>query len=55
MLHSVGFTRVEVITPAPSAAFRAARAMFHRLKGKNDLMSAFRQDRAVFHAYKHAN
>jgi len=55
MLHSVGFTRVEVITPARSAAFRAARAMFHRLKGKNDLVSAFRQDRAVFHAYKHSH
>ena len=54
MLHSVGFTRVEVITPARSAAFRAARALFHRLKGKNDLLSAFRQDRAVFHAYKHS-
>jgi tRNA (mo5U34)-methyltransferase len=55
MLHSVGFTRVEVITPARSAAFRAARALFHRLKGKNDLVSAFRQDRAVFHAYKHSH
>jgi tRNA (mo5U34)-methyltransferase len=52
MLHSVGFARVEVITPPRSAGFRAARALFHRLKGKNDLVSAFRQDRAVFHAYK---
>jgi tRNA (mo5U34)-methyltransferase len=52
MLRSVGFTRVEVITPPRSAAFRAARALFHRVKGKNDLAPAFRQDRAVFHAYK---
>jgi tRNA (mo5U34)-methyltransferase len=53
MLHSVGFTRVHVITPARSAAFRAARAVYHRLKGKSDNMaSSFRQDRAVFHAYK---
>ena len=52
MLHSVGFARVDVITPPRSTGFRAARALFHRLKGKNDLMSAFRQDRAVFHAYK---
>lgn len=52
MLRSVGFARVEVITPARSVAYRAARAVFHRLKGKNDLVPAFRQDRAVFHAYK---
>jgi tRNA (mo5U34)-methyltransferase len=52
MLHSVGFSRVEVITPARSAAFRAARALLHRLKGKNNLVPAFRQDRAVFHASK---
>jgi hypothetical protein len=52
MLHSVGFKRVETMTPVGSAAFRAARAVYHRLKGKNDLASAFRQDRAVFHAYK---
>lgn len=52
MLRSVGFTRVEVITPTRSAVFRAARALAHRLRGRNDLRSAFRQDRAVFHAYK---
>jgi tRNA (mo5U34)-methyltransferase len=52
MLRSVGFTRVEHITPARSAAYRAARAISHRLKGKNRLAAAFRQDRAVFHAYK---
>jgi hypothetical protein len=48
----VGFARVDVITPPRSSGFRAARALFHQLKGKNDLVSAFRQDRAVFHAYK---
>ena len=53
MLSSVGFKRVEVITPARSAAYRAARAVFHRLNGKStSLTTAFRQDRAVFHAYK---
>ena len=52
MLHAVGFTRVELISPVPTAAFRAARAVFHRLRGKNSLAVAFRQDRAVFHAYK---
>lgn len=52
MLRSVGFARVDVITPAKSAGFRAARAVKHWLTGKNSLGSAFRQDRAVFHAYK---
>ena len=52
MLASVGFTRVDVITPAPSAPYRAARAVYHRLRGKNTIAAGFRQDRAVFHAYK---
>jgi Protein of unknown function (DUF1698). len=52
MLRSVGFERVDVITPVRSAGFRAARAVYHWLKGKNRLVPAFHQDRAVFHAYK---
>jgi tRNA (mo5U34)-methyltransferase len=52
MLQSVGFARVEVVTPARSAAYRAARAVYHSLKGKNELAPAFRQDRAIFHAFK---
>jgi tRNA (mo5U34)-methyltransferase len=52
MLRSAGFNRVDVITPPRSAAFRAARAVVHRLRGQNSLGAAFRQDRAVFHAYK---
>ena len=52
MLRSVGFTRVETVTPTRSAPYRAARAVYHRLQGKNDLASAFRQDRAVFHAFR---
>lgn len=55
MLEAVGFDRVETITPTPALPFRAARAVYHRLQGKNDLASAFRQDRAVFHAYKRAD
>jgi tRNA (mo5U34)-methyltransferase len=55
MLRSVGFARVEVITPVRSAGFRAARAVKHWLTGRNSLAAAFRQDRAVFHAYKNAN
>jgi tRNA (mo5U34)-methyltransferase len=52
MLQSVGFTRVEVITPAKSMPFRAARAVRHWLLRRNGLRAAFRQDRAVFHAYQ---
>ena len=52
MLRSVGFTGVDVITPMRSVTFRASRALWHRLSGKNGLSAAFRQDRAVFHAYK---
>ena len=52
MLRSVGFTRVETVTPTRSAPYRAARAVYHSLQGKNGLAPAFRQDRAVFHAFK---
>jgi tRNA (mo5U34)-methyltransferase len=55
MLRSVGFARVDVISPIRSAPFRAARALWHQLKGRNSIASAFRQDRAVFHAYKSAS
>jgi tRNA (mo5U34)-methyltransferase len=52
MLRSVGFLRVEVMSPIRSAGFRAARAVKHWITGRNRLGPAFRQDRAVFHAYK---
>ena len=52
MLHAAGFGWVEVVTPIRSAGYRAARALVHRLKGRNTLTAAFRQDRAVFHAVK---
>lgn len=52
MLAGAGFGRVETLTPPRSAAFRAARALVHAVKGKNRLAEAFRQDRAVFHATK---
>jgi tRNA (mo5U34)-methyltransferase len=55
MLQSVGFTRIESVTPARPALVRAARACAHWLKGKNRLASAFRQDRAVFHAFKNSH
>ena len=54
MLRSVGFVRVDVISPPRSAPFRAARAVKHWLTGRNTVSRAFRQDRAVFHAYKEA-
>ena len=51
MLRAVGFSRVEVKSRRRSAAFRAARALYHRVQGKNSIAAAFRQDRAVFHAH----
>jgi tRNA (mo5U34)-methyltransferase len=50
MLKTVGFDRVRTVTPLPNAAYRAARAAWHRIQGKNRFALAFRQDRAVFHA-----
>jgi tRNA (mo5U34)-methyltransferase len=52
MLRSAGFDDVRVVTPTPGALHRGARAVWHRLKGRNQLIPAFRQDRAVFHARK---
>ena len=54
MLESLGFERVTTVTRLPNAAYRAARAAYHHLRGKNSLPLAFRQDRAVFHAHKPA-
>jgi tRNA (mo5U34)-methyltransferase len=50
MLKAVGFADVRTVTPLPSWPHRAARAVSHALRGKNQLGPAFRQDRAVFHA-----
>jgi tRNA (mo5U34)-methyltransferase len=50
MLESLGFRQVTTVSRSPNAAYRAARAVYHRLQGKNTLREAFRQDRAVFHA-----
>jgi tRNA (mo5U34)-methyltransferase len=55
MLECLGFEEVTTTTPLPHAGYRAARAAYHQLRGKNTLASAFRQDRAVFHARRHAH
>ena len=52
MLESVGFHDIRMITNLPGWLYRAGRAGWHHLKGKNRLPLAFRQDRAVFHASK---
>jgi tRNA (mo5U34)-methyltransferase len=52
MLSTVGFQQTRLVTELPTSGYRAARAVWHRMRGKNDLVSAFRQDRAVFHARK---
>jgi tRNA (mo5U34)-methyltransferase len=50
MLESLGFRQVSTVSRSPNAAYRAARAVYHQLQGKDTLRQAFRQDRAVFHA-----
>jgi tRNA (mo5U34)-methyltransferase len=50
MLATTGFSRVRTVTPVPGSPFRALRAAYHHLRGKNRFGLAFRQDRAVFHA-----
>ena len=52
MLRSVGFARVRQVTSLPGAPYRAARAAWHRLRGRNALAAAYRQDRAAFHAFR---
>jgi len=52
MLQAVGFSSVRTVTPQPSAPYRAARALWHKVNGKNSVAAAFRQDRCVFHARK---
>lgn len=52
MLRNAGFDRVDVMSPIGSAPYRAARAVWHQLKGRNRMDRAFRQDRAVFHAFR---
>jgi tRNA (mo5U34)-methyltransferase len=51
MLASVGFERTRVVSPQRSALYRAARAVFHGLKGEH-ATADYRQDRAVLHARK---
>jgi tRNA (mo5U34)-methyltransferase len=50
MLRDVGFPYVRTVGSTPSAPYRAARAMWHQLQGKNKLSLAYRQDRTVVHA-----
>jgi tRNA (mo5U34)-methyltransferase len=50
MLRAVGFSSVRTVTPVPSTPYRALRAAWHQLRGRNSATLAFRQDRAVFHA-----
>ncbi len=52
MLTSVGFQQVRTTATPPGALYRAARAVYHRLRRRNSVALAFRQDRAVFHAAK---
>ena len=55
MLENLGFEEVRMVTRLPNPGYRAARAVYHQLRGKNALGPAFRQDRAVFHARRRAD
>ena len=52
MLGAAGFHSAHMVTRLPNAAYRAARAAWHHVNGRNRFTLAFRQDRAVFHARK---
>jgi tRNA (mo5U34)-methyltransferase len=52
MLATLGFRKIVVPAPLPGRTYRAARAVYHAIQGKNSLGPAYRQDRAVFHAYR---
>lgn len=54
MLRTAGFDRIRTVGTLPWAPYRAARALTHRLRGRNRLGAAFRQDRAAFHAWNTA-
>lgn len=54
MLATAGFDHVRTVTPEPPVWYRGARALSHRLRGRNRLREAYRQDRAIFHAEKRA-
>lgn len=51
-LQTAGFGEVRTVTPVPRAPWRAARAVSHWLRGREQLRLAFRRDRAVLHARK---
>jgi tRNA (mo5U34)-methyltransferase len=53
-LGTSGFDVVRTVTALPRAPYRAARAVWHVLRGRNTIGAAFRQDRAVFHARRGA-
>jgi tRNA (mo5U34)-methyltransferase len=52
MLRSVGFDEVRTVTPIRGPLYRAVRAAWHRVQGRNELAPAYRQDRVVFHGRK---
>jgi tRNA (mo5U34)-methyltransferase len=49
MLRDVGFDDVRTVSAERSPLYRAARAGWHQLRGRNRLADAYRQDRAVVH------
>jgi tRNA (mo5U34)-methyltransferase len=52
MLRSVGFRRVEIVSPVRSGPYRALRALYHGVTGRGAIRTSYRQDRAVVHALR---
>jgi tRNA (mo5U34)-methyltransferase len=50
MLRAVGYDRVTPVTPIRRKPYRAARAMWHVLKGKSRFRDSLQRGRAVVHA-----
>jgi tRNA (mo5U34)-methyltransferase len=52
MLRDVGFSSVRLVEEPPGAVYRAARTVYHRIRGADPSRLGFRQARVVLHARK---
>ena len=52
MLNDIGFTRIEVVTPPRTLAYRIARALKECLTQRRNPLLEYHRDRIVVHAWK---
>lgn len=52
MLRTAGFKRVEIVAGVRSIFFRAARALYYKVKRRYPFWAALKTDRIVVHAWK---